>query len=132
MKELAMRKTIATLLLIAASIAHAGDFDGSKKLICATVQGYDCSAEPGCTKGIASDMGGPAFLRVDVAGKRIAGAKVTTPILNVQRADSQLLLAGNELGFGWTMAIDENSGEMTVTMTNSNGVFLMFGSCTPI
>jgi hypothetical protein len=136
-----MKQTLATIglfalsgLLLAAGAgdAQAGDFDGSKKLICAPVQGMDCSADTGCSKGIAADMGAPTFLRVDVAAKRIAGTKVTTDILTIEKSDTQILLGGNEMGFGWVMAIDSENGEMVTTMTSRASVFMMFGNCTPI
>ncbi len=130
-----MKLTLACTALLALSLAagaQAADFDGSKKLICSTVQGMDCAADTGCSKGIAADMGAPTFLRVDVAGKRIAGTKVTTDILTIEKSDTQILLGGNELGFGWTMAIDSESGEMVTTMTSRASVFMMFGNCTPI
>jgi hypothetical protein len=127
-----MKKTLALFCLLAAATAYAGDFDGSKKLICATVQGMDCSADEGCSKGIAADMGAPAFLRIDVAAKRVAGTKVTTEISTVLKSDTQILLGGDELGFGWTIAIDSETGEMVATMTNRLGAFVMFGNCTPL
>jgi hypothetical protein len=126
------RLTMAVMGMALAASAAAADFDGSRKLICAPVQVMDCMAGEGCEKGIPGEFGAPAFMRVDVQGKKVAGTKVQSDILGVDRNEKQLLLNGRELGYGWVMAIDAKSGEMTVTMTNRLGAFIMFGNCTPL
>ena len=128
MKRFAM--TVMGMALAAS--AAAADFDGSRKLICAPVQVLDCIAGEGCEKGIPADFGAPAFMRVDVQGKKVAGTKVQSDILGVDRSEKQMLLNGRELGYGWVMAIDAKSGEMTLSMTNRLGAFVMFGNCTPL
>ncbi len=126
------RMTMAVAGMMLAAAAGAADFDGSRKLICAPVQVMDCMVGDGCDKGIPAEFGAPAFMRVDVQGKKVAGPKVQSDILGVDRNEKQLLLNGRELGYGWVMAIDAKSGEMTVTMTNRLGAFVMFGNCTPL
>ena len=122
----------AALLLITAGTASAGDFDGSKLLICAPVEAIDCAAGEECTKGRPEDIGAPNFLRIDVGQKTIVGPKRTTPILFLDKSDDQLLLQGKELGYAWTLALDQESGAMTITLVNREGAFVLFGSCTPL
>jgi hypothetical protein len=110
--------------------ARAGDFDGSKLLICAPVEALDCAAGEACAKGTPDDVGAPAFMRIDVARKAVIGAKRTSAIHFVDRSESQLLLQGTELGYGWTIAIDQASGKMAVSLVNLEGAFVLFGSCT--
>jgi hypothetical protein len=112
--------------------ASAGDFDGSKLLICATVEAIDCAPGEECTKGRPDDVGAPQFLRIDFAQKVIVGPKRTTPIRFMDTSDDQILLQGMELGFGWTLALDQDSGMMTVTLVNREGGVVLFGSCTPL
>ena len=123
---------VAALALLTAGMASAGDFDGSKLLICAPVEAMDCAAGEACTKGRPDDIGAPRFLRLDVAKKVIVGPKQTTPILFMDKSDTQLLLQGTELGYGWTLALDQESGTMTTTLVNREEVFVLFGSCTPL
>jgi len=123
---------INAVVLVTFRIASAGDFDGSKLLICAPVEAMDCVSGEDCTKGRPSDIGAPAFLRVDFANKAIIGPKKTTPILFVDKGDKQILLQGKELEYAWTLALDQETGNMTVTMVDRDGVFVFFGSCTPL
>jgi hypothetical protein len=109
----------AALLTQAAAVpALAGDFDGSRLLICAPVQAFDCGPGEDCAKGIPDDIGAPAFMRIDVANKAVIGPKRTSPILHVDKSDSQLLLLGTELGYGWILVIDQETGKLTATLAN--------------
>jgi len=36
------------------------------------------------------------------------------------------------LEYAWTLALDQETGNMTVTMVDRDGVFVFFGSCTPL
>jgi hypothetical protein len=42
------------------------------------------------------------------------------------------LLQGTELGFAWTIALDQANGKMMVTLVDRDGAFVFFGSCTPL
>src|SRR5262245_29594486 len=110
--------------------AMADDFDGSKPLLCATVEAHECAANESCTSGTPSKLGAPAFLRVNVAKKEIAGPQRSTPIKTIETTDEQLLLNGTELGLGWTLAIDRKTGAMTATMVDADAAHVLFGSCT--
>ena len=123
---------VAALTLLTAGTTLAGDFDGSKRLICAPVEAMDCVAGEACTKGRPDDIGAPRFLRIDFAQKVIVGPKQTTPILFMDKSDDQFLLQGKELGYGWTLALDQDSGTMSVTLVNREEVVVLFGSCTPL
>lgn len=120
------------LALITFGTASAGDFDGSKFLICATVDAMDCVSGEDCTKGRPGDMGAPAFLRIDFAKKAITGPKQSTPIVSMDNNDQQILLQGKEHGYGWTLALDQEGGKFSATLVNREGVFVLFGSCTPL
>jgi hypothetical protein len=122
----------AALVWLAAGTAFASDFDGSKLLICAPVEAMDCAAGEACTKGRPDDIGAPNFLRIDFAQKMIVGPKRTTPIVFMDKSNNQILLQGTELGYAWTLALDQENGTMTATMVNHEEAFVLFGSCTPL
>jgi hypothetical protein len=44
--------------------------------------------------------------------------------------EQQLLLQGTELGFAWSVALDKSTGEMSATLVNRDGAFVLFGACT--
>lgn len=119
-------------LLVTAGTATAADFDGSKNLICAPVEVNDCTPVDGCAKTVPSEVGAPAFIRIDFAQQAMVGPERVSPIKLTERTERQMLIMGTELGFGWTVALDQVTGEMTVTMTNGEGSFVFFGSCTPL
>jgi hypothetical protein len=118
------------LLGLAAIPAGADDFDGSRVLICAPVQAFDCEAGEDCGKGLPEEVGAPAFMRIDMPNKAVIGPKRTSPILLADKTDTQLLLQGTEFGYGWVIALDRETGKMTATLANRENVFVLFGACT--
>ncbi|RKE39462.1 hypothetical protein B0G76_5886 [Paraburkholderia sp. BL23I1N1] len=110
----------------------AADFDGSKPLICATVEAHDCDSGMLCERSLPADIGAPQFLRVDFAKKVIVGARRATPIQFMDKLENQILLQGTELGFAWTIALDKEDGSMSATLVNRDEVFVLFGACTPM
>jgi hypothetical protein len=81
------------------------------------------------------------YLWVDVAKKSIqdkkSGEGRKTPIESVKRVDGKLILQGAEEGrpdvrdgFGWTVAIMEDSGQMVMTASGDMVAISAFGVCT--
>lgn len=117
--------------LCSVNFAQAADFDGSRALLCATLEAVECL--PGsdrCVRGSAAEFDAPTFLRIDFAGKVIVGPKRTTPIQRMEATGQQLLLQGSELGFGWTLALDTRNGRMVATLVDREGAIALFGACT--
>ncbi len=122
---------LALTVALGMSTAHASDLDGSRPLICATTQALDCVAGEKCLDGEAADVGAPVFMRIDFEKKEVIGPKRITPIVLVTQDADQILLQGNELGFGWTIALNKISGEMSASLVDRDGAYVLFGSCTP-
>jgi len=125
------RFATAAIISLGFAPAMAGDFDGSQNLICAPVQAMDCLMGVECIAGTPDDIAFPAFIRVDFAKKAVIGPKTTTAIRTLEKSEAQLLLQGAENKFGWTLALDRDSGKMTITLAHADGAFVLFGSCTP-
>ena len=120
----------AACLALANSPALAGtDFDGSKPLLCASLEAAECEPSEHCDQGRPDDMGLPVFMRIDFAKKEIIGSKRTSPIRSLEKESEQILLQGNELGFVWVIAVDQTNGQMTGTITNRQRALVVFGSC---
>jgi hypothetical protein len=117
-------------LAFGAGFAVAADVP--QRLICATVEAMDCEPGAVCYRGRPSEVGAPAFMRIDLEQKSIAGPQRTTPIVSIERFRDNLLLQGTEVGYGWTLALDMRSGTMAATLVNQDGAFVLFGSCTPL
>ena len=127
-------KNIRNLVLLGLSFlavpALAADFDGSKLLLCATQTALDCSRGDDCASGLPEEIGAPTFMRIDLAKKAVIGPYTTSDILLQDKSDKQLLLQGREAGFGWTIVVDQQSGELTATLANRNGAYVLYGACT--
>ena len=120
-------------LLVAVSPAFAEDvFDGTKPLLCASIEALDCDPGVACVRGIPEMMGAPQFLRIDFAKNEIAGPQRITKIRSMEKDDDQIVLQGFEIGMGWTMAIDRYTGNMRITFAGGDATFIIFGACTAL
>ncbi len=115
--------------------AGAGDFDGSKTLLCVPGEAVDCLARGNCWQRTPDDLGIPRFITVDFRAKRLSGRSAegeeTTAIQNVQSIDGKQILQGAENGRGWSIVIDEQTGDMSAAVADQSAGFVLFGSCTP-
>jgi hypothetical protein len=120
----------ASISGLASTWVSATDFDGSKPLICATVDAHACDAGEVCLRALPVDFGLPKFLHIDFSKKTIAGPEHTTPIRWIENGESQILLEGTERGFAWTIALDKADGTLTGTIVDRADAFVLFGDCT--
>ncbi len=128
-------KALISLLLfclfVTVSPASAEDvFDGTKPLLCSSIEALDCDPGVECERGIPEIMGAPQFLRIDFAKKEITGPKRTTSIHMMKKDDDQIILQGYEIGMGWTLAIDRGTGNMRISFAGGDSSFIIFGACT--
>jgi hypothetical protein len=104
--------------------------DGTKPIICATLQAVSCTPGEECERGLPESVGAPQFLRVDFAKKEITGPKRSNQILFMDNNDEQITMQGFELGMGWTLAIDRATGKAIFTFANREEGIVIFGACT--
>ena len=128
---------------VLASTAHAA-VDGSKPVICAVAEVTECHPDEVCQRVKARDANLPRFLRVDFKAKEItridpSGDDLTSEIERRETVDGRLVLQGAEDGsegerdgIGWSMSIDEASGDMVLTGSGAAVAFVIFGACTPL
>ena len=133
--------TIALVGLIAFP-ALAGDFDGSKPLICAVIDLVECQPGGKCQQVTAEDVGIPQFLKINFKEKKISailadGSKRSTPIENFEKIDGKVIIQGAEDGIegvrdgvGWSLAIAEETGKTVLTASGDEVGFVIFGACT--
>ena len=122
--------------------AAAGDFDGSKPLICAVMDIVECQPGGKCQQVTAEDVGIPHFLKINFKEKQISathadGIKIRTMIENSEKIDGKLIIQGAEDGIegvrdgvGWSLAITEENGKMVLTASGDQVGFVIFGACT--
>jgi hypothetical protein len=132
-------KLIGLLLLTICILpfsALAGDFDGSKPLLCAVIETFDCGPGGECQRGTAESIDIPQFLKISFKEKTISstpesGQVRTTKIQNMERIDGKLILQGVQNGKAWSMLISETTGKVTLSASDDQAGFLVFGACTP-
>ncbi len=122
--------------------ALAGNFDGSKPMLCALINIVECGSGGNCQQLTAQDAGIPRFLKVNFKEKKItatqaSGNKRSTTIKNSEHVDGKLILQGAEDGIedvrdgvGWSIAIAEDTGNMVLTASGDDVGFVVFGACT--
>jgi hypothetical protein len=130
--------TRLALLILAASAptqyVAAETFDGSKALLCATVETIECGPREDCEHGSADSLRFPQFLQIDAQKKLISavrpdGTSMTTTITSITELDDRLLLQGVENHLGWTISITRTTGHMAVAIAGNQIAFSVFGAC---
>jgi hypothetical protein len=143
-----MRKTmLVSLSLFLICVIHmpasAGDFDGSKELLCACMRVIECGPDGDCAEVSAEEIGIPEFLKINFKQKTISAPQLgknqnPSRIENLEHIDGKLILQGAEDGYkevrdgtGWSMAISEETGKMVLTESGNQVGFVIFGACIP-
>jgi hypothetical protein len=126
----------AGISLFCGACVWAGDFDGSKPLICSVIRTVACPRDDEVSKGTAEDINLPQFFFIDfekkiVAGKTAEGEVRETKIESIKHEDGQLILQGIQRGKAWSAVINEETGKTTLIGANDDGGFVVFAACTP-
>jgi hypothetical protein len=126
----------ASATVFAADAPTAGVFDGSKDLVCATLEIAECDFNSGCERKTYAEADFPAFVDVEFGSKLIVAVVGgergrTTAIEGVKSKDGKTILQGAENGRAWSMVINQASGDMTATIADVGATFSIFGACTP-
>ncbi len=124
-------------LFIVQSPAQAADLGDTAPLLCAFTLSMDCDGDSGCSTTTLESLDLPPFFRVDFRNKVITDvealggrtAQRKTPVQTFQRMGGILFLQGIELR-GWSMTISEKTGRMTLTASDDDEAFVLFGNCT--
>lgn len=134
---------IASLAFVP-TLVSAGNFDGSKPLLCASIEVIECLPGEECLRVTPEVIDAPQFIRVDMKAKTLttslaADAGKSSAIERSEVVDGKLMIQGAEDGspevqdgVGWTLAISENTGKMVVTASGDDVAFVIFGACTPL
>ncbi|MGD8993562.1 MAG: hypothetical protein PVI00_19045 [Desulfobacterales bacterium] len=122
--------------------AVAGNFDGSKELICSVMDIVECQPGGKCQQITAEAAGIPHFFKINFKNKKISathadGSNRVTDIERFEEVDSKIIIQGAEEaiedvrdGVGWSAAIAEDTGKMVLTASGDDVGFVIFGACT--
>lgn len=125
---------VASLFLFPPPEAVAGDYDGSKPVICAVIETHECGPNEDCLKGSAESIKVAQFFKVNFKEKLITSIGVggevqTSPIQRMERADGIIILQGVQNGRAWSAAISEANGKFVLTASGDQEAFVVFGAC---
>ncbi len=125
---------LCIIILPASSIA--GDFDGSKPLICSTMEAIQCIPGELCNRVKPEDINFPLFLKVNFKDKTISGLRkdgelLSTNIKTMERENGNLIMQGIQNGKAWSMIITEATGKMDLTVSGDQIGFIVFGASIP-
>jgi len=124
--------------------AEAGEFDGTKPLLCAVITVIECPSGQECINITPKQLGISRFSVIDFDKQEIhptkeSGISRKSRIENMEHIDGKLILQGAEDGIegvrdgvGYTIAISEDTGEFVLSASGEQVAFIIFGACTPL
>jgi hypothetical protein len=129
--------------LAAPMVAGAANFDGETSVVCATLEAVQCAKLDGarhvCARGPAQGLNVPQFVKLDFAKKLVSatkesGVEKTSPIGSVSRGNEHIVVQGFDAGTGrgWSLVVEENTGQMTASAIGDEEGMMIFGACTQI
>jgi hypothetical protein len=126
---------VVALGLVWPGVARSEGLDGSGPILCAMIAATECDRWGVCDLVDPESAGLPPFVRVNVAQKALEatdGSGRKSEIQSVTQAKDQqrLLLQGGEQGRLWSVVIGQRSGEMTASILDHDGGFIVSGTCT--
>jgi hypothetical protein len=131
-----MRALLATAALVGMTLwlwpvmAVAAPLDGSTPILCAVNSVTECE-DGGCERVTAEESKVPPFVRIDVQKKILSsvdGAR-TSPITQVVRNGGRLMVQGMQNLRIWGAVINEQTGQMSATIGEDDGAFVIVGAC---
>ena len=115
----------------------AGGLDGSKDVVCAVQNVMACVDDRACVQGTAKEFELPVFIILDSKKKILraayeSGDKAVSPIKNLEKNGTHMILQGVENSRGWDIAINTKTGRMSGAGVGDALSFLVFGACTAL
>ena len=130
------RLLLAVVFLLSPVGVVAGASDDVPELWCAVIESFECASGQECRRGLPESINFPRIIKIDLKKNIIIddqfGESVRTTMIDKrQRVDGKLILNGTQEGMGWTMVINQSNGDLTLSATDDQFGFIVFGACTP-
>ena len=117
-----------TFLIGSASFSAAAE----ESITCSLTRAFECTADQGCKAWSMEEMALPNFVRIDQKAKTITSldkaVAQTTNIAVIERLEGLIVMHGTEMR-GWSMALGEESRDVTLTAAGDGEGFIVFGKC---
>ena len=118
-----------TILVGSAGISAAA---AEESITCSLVRAFECTPDQGCKAWSMEEMALPNFVRIDLKAKTITSldkaVAQTSNIAVIERLEGLVVMHGTELR-GWSMALGEESRDVTLSAAGDGEGFIVFGKC---
>jgi len=121
-------------LTAAGNVTFAEGLNGATALVCSSNETFDCASARECIADSPEAINIPRLIRLDLNAKkaftkRLSGEENVAPISAQQVMNGRLILQGAQNGFGWSMAISEGTGAMSLAIAGDGAGVVVFGTC---
>ena len=125
---------ILALAFCTPAAVQAGDYDGSKTLLCAVNYGLSCAGAGECERATANDLDVPSYIKIDFGGKMISGKLDSdedrkTPVHHIQSDEYGTVIQGGEYGRGWSLVVEHDTGKLSGAIAGYEGAIVLLGTC---
>jgi hypothetical protein len=115
-----------------AAPALAAGIDGSRSLLCSTVEANDCASGTARVRGLPQDIDVPPFVKLDFAGRTISARGRTSAIQRAARLNGMLIVQGSENSRAFSITVSESTGKLVGAIAGDGEAFVLFGACSPL
>lgn len=131
-----MKALLAAVILGIAGLlppmsASAAPLDGSAPILCALNSVVECARRGDCERSNTDDAQVPPFVQIDVPKKllRSVDGTRTSPITSVNRTNGRLMIQGMQNERVWGAVVNEETGQMSATVSEADGAIVIAGAC---
>ena len=120
-----------SMMMLSTGVALGEDFNGSKPMSCAALQGRDCLPTEAACKDLKPEAGKDLNLLIDVAKKQVRTPYRydLLPIKTTTNNTKSLILQGTSLEYAWNATIHRTTGRLTIVIADREGAYVIFGQC---
>jgi hypothetical protein len=120
-----------SMMMLSAGAALGEDFNGSKPMSCAVLQGRDCLPTEAACNDLRPEAGKDTNLLIDVAKKQVRTPYRydLLPITTTTNNTKSMILQGTSLEYAWTATIHRTTGRLTIVIADREGAYVIFGQC---
>lgn len=124
------------LLVLVSGAVLADDLKGADRVLCSAAQATVCGDDGTCETALPWSWNVPQFIEVDLAGKALrttkaSGENRSTPIETLKRDQGWIFVQGVEGGRAFSLAIEEDTGLVSIAVARRGLTVSVFGACTP-
>ena len=125
---------ILAVALCTPAAVEAGDYDGSKTLLCAVNYGLSCAGAGECERATTEELDVAPYITIDfgkklISGKLESGEDRKTPVRHVQSDEYGTVIQGGEYGRGYSFVVEHETGKLSGAIAGYEGAIVLLGTC---